>query len=245
MKGDSDIMGIDSRKKLIFSCVLFILIMLIFGKNIKILNQGNSIKITASPIVKISSNHNESKKYRIVLDPGHGGIDKGTSYGNMNEKDITLKIAKYAQSYLRSQGDVVFLTRDKDKLLSLKEIGNKANSSDADVFVSIHINSLNDKNFKGITTLYYDVNGYQKSERIRLAKTIESQTVKNDGWESKGIRRQNLAVLRYTKIPGVLVECGFITNDEDRKKLSNEDVLKRLAKNVSDGIIEYLNKSPQ
>ena len=238
-------MGIDSRKKLIFSCVLFILIMLIFGKNIKILNQGNSIKITASPIVKISSNHNESKNYRIVLDPGHGGIDKGTSYGNMNEKDITLKIAKYAQSYLRSQGDVVFLTRDKDKLLSLKEIGNKANSSDADVFVSIHINSLNDKNFKGITTLYYDVNGYQKSERIRLAKTIESQTVKNDGWESKGIRRQNLAVLRYTKIPGVLVECGFITNDEDRKKLSNEDVLKRLAKNVSDGIIEYLNKSPQ
>jgi len=245
MKGDSDIMGIDSRKKLIFSCVLFILIMLIFGKNIKILNQGNSIKITASPIVKISSNHNESKNYRIVLDPGHGGIDKGTSYGNMNEKDITLKIAKYAQSYLRSQGDVVFLTRDKDKLLSLKEIGNKANSSDADVFVSIHINSLNDKNFKGITTLYYDVNGYQKSERIRLAKTIESQTVKNDGWESKGIRRQNLAVLRYTKIPGVLVECGFITNDEDRKKLSNEDVLKRLAKNISDGIIEYLNKSPQ
>ncbi len=238
-------MGIDSRKKLIFSCVLFILIMLIFGKNIKILNQGNSIKITASPIVKISSNHNESKNYRIVLDPGHGGIDKGTSYGNMNEKDITLKIAKYAQSYLRSQGDVVFLTRDKDKLLSLKEIGNKANSSDADVFVSIHINSLNDKNFKGITTLYYDVNGYQKSERIRLAKTIESQTVKNDGWESKGIRRQNLAVLRYTKIPGVLVECGFITNDEDRKKLSNEDVLKRLAKNISDGIIEYLNKSPQ
>ena len=245
MKGDSDIMGIDSRKKLIFSCVLFILIMLIFGKNIKILNQGNSIKITASPIVKISSNHNEFKNYRIVLDPGHGGIDKGTSYGNMNEKDLTLKIAKYAQSYLRSQGDVVFLTRDKDKLLSLKEIGNKANSSDADVFVSIHINSLNDKNFKGITALYYDVNGYQKSERIRLAKTIESQAVKNDGWESKGITRQNLAVLRYSKIPGVLVECGFITNDEDRKRLSNEDVLKRLAKNISDGIIKYLNENTQ
>lgn len=238
-------MGIGSKKKLVFSCIFFILLMFIFGKNIKILNQNNSVKITASPVVKMSGNHSEFKRYRIVLDPGHGGIDKGTSYENMNEKDLTLKIAKYAQSYLNSKGDIVFLTRDKDKLLSLKEIGNKANSCHADVFVSIHINSLDDKNFKGITTLYYDVNGYQKSQRIKLAKTIENQTVKSDGWESKGIKRQNLAVLRYSKIPGVLVECGFITNEEDRKRLANDDVLRRLAKNISDGIIKYLNENDQ
>lgn len=238
-------MRIDSRKKLMFSCIFLILIMFIFGKNIKILNQVSSMKVAASPVVKMSNNHSSSKKYCIVLDPGHGGIDRGTSYGNMNEKDLTLKIAKYAESYLKSQGDVVFLTRDKDKLVPLKEIGNKTNSYHADVFVSIHVNSLNDKNFNGITALYYDVNGYQKSERIRLAKTIESQAVKNDGWESRGIRRQNLAVLRYSKIPGVLMECGFITNDEDRKRLSNDDVLKRLAKNISDGIIKYLNENPQ
>ncbi|UZQ49222.1 N-acetylmuramoyl-L-alanine amidase family protein [Clostridium kluyveri] len=237
----------NSKKKVMFSCVFFTLAMLIFAKNISLLNGKNSINITAAPLGNMVNKPTDkdvsSKKYYIVLDPGHGGIDKGTSYGNMEEKNITLKIAKYAETYLSGKGNVVFLTREEDKLLALDEIGNIVNSSYADAFVSIHVNSLNDKDFKGITTLYYDLNGYQKEERIKLANSIEKECVKNDGWESRGIRRQNLAVLRYSKIPGVLVECGFITNEEDRKRLSNEKVLKKLAENISNGIINYLDES--
>lgn len=237
----------NSKKKVMFSCVFFTLVMLIFAKNISLLNGKNSINITAAPLAnmvnKPTGKDVSSKKYYIVLDPGHGGIDKGTSYGNMEEKNITLKIAKYAETYLSGKGNVVFLTREEDKLLALDEIGDIVNSSCADAFVSIHVNSLNDKDFKGITTLYYDLNGYQKEERIKLANSIEKECVKNDGWESRGIRRQNLAVLRYSKIPGVLVECGFITNEEDRKRLSNEKVLKKLAENISNGIINYLSES--
>lgn len=243
----SDSMLFHSKKKFMFSCVFFTLIMLILSKNINILNGKDSINITAAPLENIvnksPSTSTSSSKYYIVLDPGHGGIDMGTSYGSMKEKDINLKIAKYAKSYLNSKGNKVLLTREEDKLLSLKEIGNKVNSSGGDVFVSIHVNSLNDKNFKGITTLYYDVNGYQRQERIKLANSIEKECVKNDGWENKGIKRQNLAVLRYSKIPGVLVECGFITNEQDRKRLSNERILKTLAVNISNGIISYLNEN--
>ncbi|MFL0194482.1 N-acetylmuramoyl-L-alanine amidase [Clostridium sp. WILCCON 0269] len=246
-KESSDIMPFNSKKKIMFSCVFFTLLMLIFTKHISIANRKNSINITASPMANIvnkdKDKHTSLKKYYIVLDPGHGGIDKGTSYGNMEEKNITLKIAKYAKTYLSSKGNVVFLTREEDKLLGLDEIGDIVNSSCADAFVSIHVNSLNDKNFKGITTLYYDVNGYQEEERIKLANAIEKECVKSDNWESEGIRKQNLAVLRYSKIPGVLVECGFITNAEDRKRLSDEKVLKTLAQNISNGIINYLNES--
>lgn len=237
----------NSKKKIMFSCVFFTLIMLISAKGIGLFNGKNSINITAAPVANTSgktySGNNESKKYYIILDPGHGGIDKGTSYGSMEEKNINLKIAKYAREYLNGKGSVVFLTREEDKLLALNEIGDKVNSSCADVFVSIHVNSLNDKDFKGITTLYYDVNGYQEKERIRLANSIEKECIKNDGWENRGVRKQNLAVLRYSRIPGVLVECGFITNEEDRKRLSDEKVLKTLAQNISNGIINYLDKN--
>ncbi|MHC6178484.1 N-acetylmuramoyl-L-alanine amidase family protein [Clostridium sp. JNZ X4-2] len=242
-------MRINGRKNFMFPCIFFVLLMLIFSKSMKILNVNNSINMMAAPIDKeideqnVYNKHVPLKKYYIVIDPGHGGIDKGTSYGNMYEKNLTLKIARYAASYLKNKGSVVFLTRNKDKLLGLDEIGDKANSSYADVFVSIHVNSLNDKGFGGITTLYYDVNGYQKDERIKLARAVEKESVKSDNWENRGIKRQNLAVLRYSKIPGVLVECGFITNSQDRIRLSNEDVLKRLGQNISNGIIDYLNEN--
>ncbi|MCI1945408.1 N-acetylmuramoyl-L-alanine amidase family protein [Clostridium luticellarii] len=242
-------MRIVGRKNFMLSCIFFILVMLVLGKSIKILNINNSINMTAVPIDSTidkqaaSSKYTPLKKYYIVIDPGHGGIDKGTSYGNMYEKDLTLKIARYAAAYLKGKGNVVFLTRNEDKLLGLDEIGDKVNSSYADAFVSIHVNSLNDNNFNGITTLYYDVNGYQKDERIKLARAIESEAVKNDNWANKGIKRQNLAVLRYSKVPGVLVECGFITNAQDRIRLSNENVLKRLGENISNGIIYYLNEN--
>ncbi|WP_373844645.1 N-acetylmuramoyl-L-alanine amidase [Clostridium sp.] len=241
----------NSKKKVMFSCVFFTLVMLIFAKSVGLFNGNgkNSINITAAPGANTSGKtchrNTQPKKYYIILDPGHGGIDKGTSYGSMEEKNINLKIAKYARAYLNSKGSVVFLTREEDKLLALNEIGDKVNSSCADVFVSIHVNSLNDKDFKGITTLYYDVNRYQEKERIKLANSIERECIKDDGWENRGVRKQNLAVLRYSRIPGVLVECGFITNEEDRKRLSDEKVLKTLAKNISNGIINYLDENKE
>lgn len=239
-------MRIGNRKRFLFSCVFFTLCMLIFGKWLNLFYE-KALGMPSPAVVKAVDGNNSKvnkkpiKQYIIVLDAGHGGIDAGTSYKDIYEKDLTLKIVKYAEIYLKDKGYTVVLTRNEDKLVPLKEIGNIANASHADVFVSIHINSINDINFKGITTYYYDMNGYEKEERIKLAETIEKETMKNDGWENKGIRRQNLAVLRYSNMPSALVECGFITNAEDREKLSKDDILKRLAENISNGIIEYLN----
>lgn len=239
-------MRIANRKRFMFSCIFFTLILLLFGKNQVLCNRGSTVKIqsvmASSKDKGVLTKHKQGNgKYTIVLDAGHGGIDKGTSYGNMDEKNLTLKIVKYEQKYLEDKGYNVVLTRNRDVLVPLKEIGNKVNAANGDVFVSVHINSIDDVNFKGITTLYYDPKGYQTSERIKLAKTLENEAIKSDNWSSKGIKKQNVAVLRYSKIPCALVECGFITNKDDRDKLSKDSVLKNLAQNICDGIIKYLD----
>ena len=249
-------MRIANRKRFMFSCIFFTFVLLIFGKSVVLLKEGKLSKGLSSPIVMateknkvpISSegsekNKDANKKYVVVLDAGHGGIDFGTSYKNLNEKDITFKIVKYAEEYLKDEGYTVVLTRNEDKLVPLKEIGNIANEAKADAFISIHINSLDDINYKGITAYYYDGKGYQKDERTKLSKTIEDEIMKSDNWENKGVKRENFAVLRYTKMPSTLVECGFITNEEDRGKLIKDEVLKRLAKNISNGIIKYLDEN--
>lgn len=245
-------MRIANRKKFTFSCIFFTLLMLLFSKTVINVNKGKLAQV--QPVVmavdkggtKKSTdtkvNQNVSKDV-IVLDAGHGGIDNGTSYKNLYEKNLTLKMVKYAEAYLKSKGYTVVLTRNKDELIPLKEIGRRVNASSGTVFVSIHVNSISDASFKGITTLYYDVQGYEKDERIKLANTLEKEAVKSDNWESKGIKKQNVAVLRYSKIPCALVECGFITNNEDRDKLSKDEVLKRLSENISNGIIKYLKQS--
>ena len=242
-------MRIANKKRFLCSCIFFTLVMLVFGKWINIFYEkalgmpSPAVVKAERDNIKVGSNKKAVSQYTIVLDAGHGGIDAGTSYGNIQEKDLTFKIVKYAEAYLKDKGYRVVLTRNEDKLVPLKEIGKITNASNADVFISIHINSINDVNFNGITTYYYDVNGHQKEERMSLAETIEKKAIKSDGWTDKGIRRQNLAVLRYSNMPSVLVECGFITNEGDRKRLLNEDVLKRLAENISDGAVEYLNKN--
>jgi len=244
-------MRIANKKRFMGSCIFFIFVLLIFGKSSILFEEGKFLNGSSSPVVmaidknKITSSNKtleSNKNYIVVLDPGHGGMDFGTSYKNLNEKDLTLKIVKYVEEYLKAEGYTVVLTRNEDKLIPLKEIGDIANNAKADIFVSIHINSLDDTNYKGITDYYYDGKGYQTDKRIKLAKNIGDEILKSDNWRSKGIKKENFAVLRYTKMPSALIECGFITNEEDRNRLSKDEVLKNLAKNISSGIIKYLDE---
>lgn len=245
-------MRIANKKRFMVSCIFFTFLLSIFGKWMILFREGKFIKESTSPIVMAldknknsgkSEKEEKNKKYVVVLDAGHGGIDFGTSYKNLNEKELTFKIVKYVEGYLKDGSYTVVLTRNEDKLIPLQQIGNIANDAKADVFVSIHVNSLDDINYKGITAYYYDGKGYETDERIKLSQTIENQILKNDGWENKGLKREDFAVLRYTKMPSTLIECGFITNEEDRARLSKDEVLKKLAKNISDGIIKYVDEN--
>lgn len=169
-------------------------------------------------------------------------MDKGTSFGDLYEKDINLKIAFYTKEYLEKQGVQVFMTREEDKFLYLREISNYSNGLNPDILTSIHVNSNKDSSYNGIITYYYDSEEFQKEERIKLANTIQKEVSSGETWRDGGIRKQNIAILRWSNVPCALVECGFITNVEDRKKLNNEKVLKITGVNIAKGIINYLKE---
>lgn len=193
-------------------------------------------------IIVLLSKQEKPYNHVAVLDPGHGGVDKGTNLKNIYEKDLTYKIANYAEKELIFRGCKIIKTRYEDKWIDLKEIGNITNNANAEAFVSVHINSNKESKYNGITTYYYyNAKGEQKDERIALANTMQKELLKSDNWYDRGIIRNNLAVLRYSNIPGVLLECGFLSNDEDKDKLSKEEVLKNLGNNISKGLLNYLN----
>lgn len=183
-------------------------------------------------------------KYKAVLNAGHGGIDPGQSVGNIHEKDITLKIVKLMRGDLQYSGIDVVLTRDKDEGQALNDIAAFVNKNKPDVFMSIHLNGMekNPNNYQGIGAYYYDENGFQKDERIKLANIVLKHTVHKDGWKDDGVIRDRLRVLRLSKYPCVLIETGFLTNDSDRARLLDDKILGNLASNLSDAIVEFVSK---
>lgn len=194
-------------------------------------------------IVVLISKSADPFKYKVVLDPGHGGEDKGVNEGSLYEKDIVLKIAKLMVDDLRYNGCKVKLTRDSDILNSLSQVADISNNENPNVFLSIHINSFTDPKYSGIGAYYYENDPSQLDERVRFASTIQKYALKDDGWKDRGLFRDKLKVLRLSNAPCALVECGFLTNSDDKARLQNDSALKRLAHNLSDGIVEYLKTS--
>lgn len=186
--------------------------------------------------------------YSVAVDPGHGGIDTGTNVGQLYEKDITLKIANYMKMGLTYGGSKIVMTREDDNVNGderkrLREITDMANKSGANIFVSIHLNSFDTSEPKGVTTYYY-TKGHedQAAEREKLAGIIQKNLLLKDSWFDNTIKKENFQVLRDTKMPSVLVEAGYLSNPEDRAKLQQDKILYNIADSINKGIFEYLNK---
>lgn len=169
----------------------------------------------------------------VVLDAGHGGENPGAIYNGRREKDDTLALTLAVGQILEANGVDVYYTRDTDIFETPLEKAQEANRTGADYFVSIHRNSSPIPNqYTGIETLVYNRYG----EAARLAYNINEE-LEEVGFENQGVNeRTNLAVLRRTQMPAVLVEVGFINTDADNALLDArfDDVVQAIA----DGILE-------
>ena len=170
----------------------------------------------------------------IYLDPGHGGADTGALKAGIAEKDINLDIAKKTAAILTKKGLHVELTRWQDSTVSLQERVEMANSKDTDIFVSIHINSSVKPEVYGIETHYYTENGYEVANVIH--KSIMGKVTGKD----RGLFKSKFYVINHTEAPSVLLELGFISNDNERNALLTEERKSKSAEAIADGIIEYL-----
>lgn len=207
-------------------------------------------KDTVTVDVKSMMNYTSSAgvKY-VVIDAGHGGSDPGAQgfidEDEYNEKDINLNVAKMVRDMLESEGVEVIMTRDTDKYPSLTDRSKLANTKDAAMFVSIHVNSAaNAPKANGIEVYYAKGNNedYYGTTSKALATSVLKEMLDKTEAFSRGVKVESHLVTRTSLMPAILVELGFISNDDEIKKLIDEDYQKLLARGIVEGILSHLDK---
>lgn len=180
----------------------------------------------------------------IVIDPGHGGKDSGTSVGDILEKTINLDIALKLKKVLNKHSVDVILTRDGDYDLSSPDVSrrkksdfdnriNLINSSNADMYLSIHINYLSDSRYYGAQTFYTNGNEeiakfIQDEFKSSLKSPLDEKTLSN-----------SIYMYKKLNIPGILIECGFISNYNERHLLNSSVYQDKIVDSIINGLIKY------
>ena len=178
----------------------------------------------------------------IYLDAGHGGIDSGARYKDILEKDINLELALKLEKVLSKKGAIVYLTRNADRDLAdsdassrkKSDLFNRAkliNESDAEIFISIHLNSYPSSKWKGAQVFYTDKN--VKNEALA---SIMQQSLNRDRTHSI---INNMYMYDRIWKPGILIEAGFLSNQSDRENLLNTNYQNKLVEKIVDGLIKY------
>ncbi len=176
---------------------------------------------------------------KIVIDAGHGGRDSGAVYQGRMEKDDALALALEVGAMLENAGQDVVYTRTEDIYQTPSEKVRIANNSGADYFLSIHRNSnVTPNQYSGVQSLIYNDGGIKEE----MAENI-NDNLGNLGFANLGIDlRPNLTVLRRTRMPAVLVEAGFINNDQDNQLF--DERFEEIARGIADGVLEAIGDSP-
>ena len=176
--------------------------------------------------------------FHVVIDPGHGGKDPGAVVGDIYEKDINLAIALMVRDKLaREEGIKVSMTRENDTFLSLTERADFANDLNADLYVSVHANALDDETYSGIFTFY----STDKPSSKKPAEIIQRAVSKATGAIDRGIRTEYFVVIRETEMPAVLIETGFMTCSEELALLIDPVYQAKVAEGIYDGVLAVIS----
>ena len=168
----------------------------------------------------------------VVIDAGHGGFDRGgIPRQRIAEKDMTLDVALRLRKKLLAAGYRVVMTRDSDVFVPLPGRVAIANFNRNAIFICIHFNSATRTGANGVETYYY------RRDAMALAANIHRNVIAGAPSENRGIRRRGYYVLRKTTSPGVLVECGFLTNPAEGQLALTSDYRDKLAEEISRGIL--------
>lgn len=178
-------------------------------------------------------------KYLVVVDAGHGGYDPGAIGSVTQEKDLALNASLKLKKALELEGFKVYMTREEDVFVGLRDRAEIANSLNADVFVSVHMNSFTNPSANGIETLYASDS---LSGGYGLAKEVQGELMDAISAKNRGvIKRPLLAVLRYTNMPAVLVELGFVSNPNEEAKLRTDSYMDTAASAIVRGIKQFVD----
>ena len=193
----------------------------------------------------VTSEEVDAKRMIVVIDAGHGGEDPGkVGVNGALEKDINLEIAKKVEEKLEREGIQVVMTREEDKGESSKRKDMEKrvaliNEIKPFMTVSIHQNSYTDSSVRGAQVFYYT-----NSEEGKSAAQIMQSRLKEMDWENeRHIKSDNtFFLLKNTKVPTIIVECGFLSNYEEAQKLVTQDYQNMMAEGIVKGILEWMGQ---
>lgn len=174
----------------------------------------------------------------IVIDPGHGGQDAGTTsqFSGVHEKSLTLATANVVEQKLESSGANVIMTRTTDTYVPLQQRADLSNRNHADAFISFHYNWSNDPSANGLVDFYY-----QKSRDNLLASDILNEVAKTTQLQNNGTGFDNLNVLRNNSQPSTLIELGFLSNKHEETVIESAVYRDEVAQGVYQGLIDYFS----
>jgi len=186
------------------------------------------------------------KKITVVIDAGHGGEDNGAIGGDLMEKNLNLQISKMIKSLNNNPGLEILLTRESDKNLPLQDRLKLVTDEKANLFISIHASASGSQkqsgNESGIDAYVAKNNPALAGQNVRLASILLknlSAIYKTN--ESAKKSEKGIYVLDKNTVPGVILECGYITNDKDRAFMTNTSNQKLVAENILKSIEQYFS----
>lgn len=233
-----------SKKKVIYSVSIILGLFFVLG----------ILQITDSPqYIKVSQNMTDNKKIKVIIDPGHGGVDCGAVAGDSTlEKDINLQIALILNDLLKMSGAETIMTRSEDisihdesaKTIRAKKVSDIHNrfrmiKDNPDyLFVSIHQNTFSDPKYSG-AQLFYSPNNAESTELARSIQDSFSQYLQKDNEREIKKCTTDVFLVYHAESTAVLCECGFLSNNNELEKLKSKEYQKQVALCIYNGILNY------
>lgn len=176
-------------------------------------------------------------RYRVYIDPGHGGKDNGASSLNKrHEKDFVLSLGQKVTALLEKEPKIeVTMTRSNDTFIELDERPNMANNADADLFVSIHANSAGSETVGGTETYYWT------EQSLDFAKLMHKYLVEATGFPDRKVKQERFVVIKKSTMPAVLLEVGFLTNRSEEELMYQDAFQNKVAASIVTAIKKQLN----
>ena len=196
----------------------------------------------------------------IIVDAGHGGLDGGTQGNGLLEKEWSLQIAKALEEDLVGRGFRVRMTRDGDDTLELSDRTDIANEQVNHLLVSVHLNHSAEPSVSGIETFYWLGQSLSVKKAVRgqfdaptgapltdsrselLAQAVQENVIQVTGANDRGKKEESFFVLRNSNAPAILIECGFVSNQQEAAHIITSGYRKRLARGIGNGITAFLNE---
>lgn len=189
--------------------------------------------VLVSLVVALAPLASAARFSTVVIDPGHGGHDKGGQWGQVYEKHLALDTATRLEGYLKQRGIRTVMTRRSDYFVTLPGRVNIANRFRNAIFVSVHYNYTWKQDVSGLETFYHG------SSSQGLAQCVHQGMLKRVRATNRGVKFARYYVIRNTTIPAVLVECGFVSNATERSRMKRAWYRDALARGIADGIVRF------